>query len=177
MVGSEGREAEGEMGHGPPGWFPWGPAPQACKCLCIAQPEQWSSTPALSLFPPGSSPIHLPWKKWCEGLLSRLLSSGCKSQQPENCQRLMPVKGTRALTLLSSSDCVWGWPLAKGCCCCGVLKTHREPGTFQAPAAMAEAKTGQGRGLGSVLGLQSSPGLLWEQKEPCAGLVCARANL
>lgn len=25
------------MGHGPPGWFPWGPAAQACRCICITQ--------------------------------------------------------------------------------------------------------------------------------------------
>lgn len=159
--GSEGREVGGEMGHGPLCQFPRGPADWARRCVCIAQPEQWPSTPALSLFPPGSSPIHLPWRDWSEGPLGWLLSSGCELRQLEACQTLMPVKGTCALTLLSSSDHIWGWPLARGCCC-SVLKTRREPGTFQAPAAMAGAGTRQGRDVGSTMGLQSSPGLFQE---------------
>lgn len=54
------------MGCRPPCQFPRGPADQAHRC--IAGPEQRPSTPALRLFPPASSPIHLPWTDGSEGL-------------------------------------------------------------------------------------------------------------
>lgn len=64
------------MGYRPPGCSPWVPAAQACRCICIAQPEQWPGTPALSSVSLRSPPIHFSWKEWSEGLFGHLLSSG-----------------------------------------------------------------------------------------------------
>lgn len=116
-----------------------------------------ASAIAKYLLPSWELSNHLPWKEWESAHPDALLE--VQATATGNCQRLMSLgRETCALTLLSSSDHVWGWPLARGCCC-GVLKTLREPGTFQEPGGI---ETGQGRNLGSVLGLQSSPGLLWE---------------
>lgn len=60
------------MGHRPPCQFPWGPADQACRCVCIVQPEQWPSTPALSLFPLGPLQSTFP-----RGIGVRVCSAGC----------------------------------------------------------------------------------------------------
>lgn len=79
----------------------------------------------------------------------------------------MPLgRETHALTLLSSSDHVWGWPLARGCCCC-VFKTLGEPGTFQELAAI----------VGHRLGKEGIRALCWGCRALLGSFVSAQALL
>lgn len=111
---------------------------------------QHADTSAIAKYPFASWDLsrHLPQKM-------RVCSSRCFVKGASHSNRELPKtdafgKENTCPAPFSSSDRVWGWPLAKGCCC-RIFKTLREPGTFQEIAI-----------VGHRLGKEGSWALCWD---------------